>query len=316
MKFLWEALLGLGEYCKQLEAKVDFLCFSGGDHPHYKANDSTQFASREDAIFVYWDEMLGKDLPDTGIKVRIKDRFLAEIENGAVLSREEEELLKYYLPYCLLPLEAKVHQRCIAISHFAQSLDGKIATLQGDSKWIGNSDNLIHAHRMRAICDGIMIGNGTLVSDQPSLTVRMVSGRNPRRIVIGSEPKAFDSLFDSAAEHILWIGQDLPSAQHPLIDFLCIPSDNGHISCHTILSALFNKGIFTVYIEGGSQTTSFFLKEKAIDIFQLHLSPRIFGSGISSAVLPEIEMVKESMEFEPFSFLPVGDTLMFVGEIK
>ena len=84
--------------------------------------------------------------------------------------------------------------RAFAVSHFAQSLDGRIATLAGDSKRIGSPSNLVHAHRMRALSDGVLIGSRTLRRDRPRLTVRHVAGAQPARIVLASSDEGIDAL--------------------------------------------------------------------------------------------------------------------------
>ncbi|MEM7656719.1 MAG: RibD family protein [Bacteroidota bacterium] len=238
---------------------------------------------------------------------RLKQLQLGKLEPSI------SQLLVEYLPYALLPRYATQTKRAIAVSHFAQSLDGKIATNCGDSRWIGNPGNLLHAHRMRALLDGIMIGTRTLQNDQPSLTVRLVTGPNPRRIVLSSSARDFSSLFASSPDPVLVLGNGEPASGDNL-EYERLPAASGHIPCQTILEHLYQKGIRSVYIEGGSETTSHFLREHMIDIMQLHLSPRVFGSGISGIVLPEIEEVRQCVSFEHFAFMPVGDSVMFVGE--
>lgn len=231
------------------------------------------------------------------------------------LEEEVIDFLATYMPYCFLPLRAKRRKRAIAITHFAQSLDGKIATLEGDSKWIGNDDNLIHAHRMRALCSSILIGSHTLNADHPSLTVRLVEGSNPRKVVLCSTESDFSSLQGDIEQPILVIG----SGQDPCIEhtkYVQLPADDeGKIPCTNILSLLFEEGLSTVYVEGGSATTSSFLAQKSIDVLQLHIAPLIFGSGLDSFTLPQIKSVDEAVQFDRFYFKPIGDTFMFVGEM-
>ncbi|WKN44099.1 RibD family protein [Tunicatimonas pelagia] len=231
------------------------------------------------------------------------------------LDEEIIDFLATYMPYCFLPIQAKKQQRAIAITHFAQSLDGKIATHQGDSKWIGNDDNLIHAHRMRALCSSILIGSHTLNYDHPSLTVRLVEGSNPRRVVICSTESDFSSLQSDTKNPVLVIGSgDDPCLENT--EYVQLPSnDVGKIACPDILKLLFEKGLSTVYVEGGSATTSSFLAQKSIDVLQLHIAPLIFGSGLDSFTLPEIASVSEAVQFDRFYYKPIGDTFMFVGEM-
>lgn len=232
------------------------------------------------------------------------------------LDEEIIDFLATYMPYCFMPLRARQLQRSIAITHFAQSLDGKIATLEGDSKWIGNEDNLIHAHRMRALCSGILIGSHTLRYDHPSLSVRLVEGQTPRKVVLCSTESDFSSLEGTKKDPILIIGTgDDPGMEHA--EYIKLSSDSsGTMACSDILVELYQKGLHTVYIEGGSATTSGFLAQKSIDILQLHIAPLIFGSGLDSFTLPEIQSVDEAVQFDRFYFKPIGDTFMFVGEMN
>lgn len=220
-------------------------------------------------------------------------------------------IFQQYLGYALLPWQAAAEKRCITVTHFAQSLDGKIATHTGHSRWIGNDENLLHAHKMRALCEGILIGKGTLVSDDPALTTRHVEGPNPRRIVVSSTPCNFNSLLDSSEEEIWWVGGNEELENVRCIELAPSPKDS---RCERLLQKLYELGVTTVFIEGGSVTTSAFLSERMVDIMQFHISPMVFGSGIPGINLPEISEVGESVKFDSWKFFPVGDAMMFVGK--
>lgn len=222
--------------------------------------------------------------------------------------------LKKYLPYCFLSLKAQRLNRAVSISHFAQTLDAKIATNTGDSKWIGNAENLTHAHRMRAICDGVLVGSRTVEADNPKLNVRHVYGKNPVRIVLGNPKSDFKSLLDCSDEKILIFGKEEIVVQPPL-ESIVLPKEcpTSSIEPLAILAKLFKLGIHSVYVEGGAMTTSNFVNSKAIDILQLHIAPMIFGSGKASIVLPNIETVNEAISFKEYNFLPFGDSMMFTG---
>ena len=243
----------------------------------------------------------------------IKNHFVAEIIKKGKLEEEEFLFLQIYLPYCFLSFLAKEKGRAIAVAHFAQSLDGRIATQTGDSKWIGNQENLVHAHRMRALCDAILIGSGTLERDKPKLTVRYVKGQNPTRVIVGLSCTDFSCLQESCPNPVIVIGAT-PNALNGTIDYLCIPKEKKRIKSASILTSLYKKGLHTVYLEGGPTTTSYFLEDGTIDILQLHLSPMILGSGKSAIVLPDIEKLSRAIRFEDFCFQKVGNTVMFVGQ--
>ncbi len=252
-----------------------------------------------------------------GLHSRFCQKGLMELElvKSGKFSEAQLSFAKLYLPYALLPTYAKNQKRAITVSHFAQSLDGKIATSSGQSQWIGNKENLVHAHRMRALCDAILIGSNTLKRDNPSLTVREVPGDNPVKIVVGNaEDEDFDNLIKDKARVLHFTNQTTGNpgeAVETIVGTAC----DGFIRCDKILTALYSKGIHSIYIEGGNKTSSIFLNENAIDIVQLHIAPMILGSGINNFSLPSINSIDESISFSKYFFTPIGNHIMFTGEV-
>ena len=232
------------------------------------------------------------------------------------LSNDHILFLKKYLPYCFLSISAKQKKRAITIAHFAQTLDGKIATNNGHSKWIGNQENLLHAHRMRALCQGVLVGSQTLKHDEPKLTVRHVTGKHPSRIIIGHPTGSFASLLEDVAVPIIVI-HNRPIPLVPTVQYYQLDASNKDwMNPQAILALLYQLGIHSVYIEGGAKTTSHFLNHNRIDILQLHIAPLLFGSGKSGITLPTIQMVQEAHQFDYFHFQPFGDSMMFTGFLK
>ncbi len=310
----WSGLLQLTREVKKHNGPVDYCFIKFGDEHEIHINRLLVPDTHWPMVLVVLnprvlnDHQLASVIELQGVK--------AILRKNLNMPEEIASFLCTYIPYCFLSVRARQLERAIAITHFAQSLDGKIATLSGDSKWIGNEQNLIHAHRMRALCDSILIGSRTMNCDQPSLTVRLVEGDNPLRIIICSSEGDFRSLQASADEKIIVMGgEEDPCLENA--EYVRFPANpDGKISCSDILSYLYQQGIFTVYIEGGATTSSQFMKESMVDIIQLHISPMIFGSGVSSFVLPEINSVQEAITFQHYLFIPMGDTYMFVGEMN
>lgn len=309
---LWKVLLTLKKQLSAFEGKVKFCHFQTDGQ--ISLNQFLSKSDKQQQILVCLEK------PPLQVSMEqavfyIKNKFRLEVRSQGLLQEAEIQFLKAYLPYCFLAVYAKKERRAVTVAHFAQTLDGRIATSSGHSKWIGNRENLIHAHRMRALCDAILIGSRTLECDRPKLTVRLVPGESPIRVVLGTSSNDYSSLKQSSSKKIIVIGP--PEQQAPSsVEYIALPSAKGKISCRQVLACLFEKGIHSVYLEGGPTTTSNFISDKAIDIIQLHFSPLIFGSGRSAIVLPEIEQVSHGIHFNHFQFQAVGDSMMFVGLLK
>jgi diaminohydroxyphosphoribosylaminopyrimidine deaminase/5-amino-6-(5-phosphoribosylamino)uracil reductase len=244
----------------------------------------------------------------------LNEQYMPVNEYNHLLGKDQFDFFNRYLQYCFSSLHAKSLGRCVTILHFAQTLDGKIATNTGNSKWIGNTDNLHHAHRMRALSDGVLIGANTLRCDKPALTVRYVEGPNPAKIVVGNSVNEFESLIQNDGK-VIFLTSHVNGCIRG-VENVIIASDNGHIEPNNILKELFKLGITSLYIEGGAVTASSFLTGKCIDSLQLFLAPRIFGSGIPNFSLPEISEINEAVSFSDALFQPMGNGILFSGKVN
>lgn len=247
-----------------------------------------------------------------GAVFSIFDLIRVRTVRGGGLPAPALQLLKTYLPYAFAAMHARRLGRAFAVSHFAQSLDGRIATVAGDSKRLGSPSNLVHAHRMRALSDGVIIGSRTLRRDRPRLTVRYVDGAQPARIVLASSSDGLGSLAAVEGGRVYLVGGNGGPAPAG-VSVIPIHRANGSIPTFEILRELLRRGIRSVYIEGGALTTSRFLGEGNVDVLQVHISPLILGSGLSSFRLPPIPDVASSLRLAYHAFTPVDDGMMVVG---
>lgn len=308
---LWEALLEAQRCIHQFEGQLLFCCIDySAERPVVSINRRLQ---GEKVITILLEGSAGSNLQGTHFCFR--DKLLVDLITAGAISNEDLQLLQCYLPYCFLSYFARQRKRSMAVAHFAQSLDGRIATVSGDSRWIGNEENLDHAHRMRALCDAILVGKQTITSDKPKLTVRRVAGANPLRIILASSAPDYSSLLNSCEDPILVIGTAMQS-QNGKVKNICLECPEQTINGRQILEYLYSQRIHSVYIEGGAITTSNFIKDKAVDILQLHVSPLLFGSGKPGINLPEISNVGHALQFRHFNWYPVGNTVMFVGQFE
>ena len=180
------------------------------------------------------------------------------------LPTDVRRMIDVYAPYCLAAMYARHWQRTFVVSHFAQSLDGRIATVSGDSKGIS--------------------------AELRRLTVRRVMGQNPTRFVVGSTIDTTESLTQASPDPVFLLGTRT-SASHDGVDIIPLQRNQGFISSLQILEVMYQRGIHSVYIEGGATTTSRFLQERCVDVVQLHISPMIIGSGVPAFSMPEIQSV-------------------------
>src|SRR5215210_2682039 len=123
------------------------------------------------------------------------DRLRAGMEWDALLARRDaggapsdgpgSALLASLFAPLLAPASAA--DGCVVVGRLAQTLDGRIATLSGSSQWIGGRGDILHTHRLRALCHAVVVGAGTVRQDDPSLTTRECQGPSPVRVVLDME---------------------------------------------------------------------------------------------------------------------------------
>jgi diaminohydroxyphosphoribosylaminopyrimidine deaminase / 5-amino-6-(5-phosphoribosylamino)uracil reductase len=201
--------------------------------------------------------------------------------------------------------------RPFVIAQLGQTLDGRIATLSGESKYINGSAALDHLHCLRAEVDAVVVGIGTVLADDPALTVRRTEGVNPARIIIdprGRLPQAAKCLCDDGAR-VIAIGANAAAARTGIEAIQLEPEEDG-LCPHSIVAALFARGFQKILIEGGAQTISRFVAAGALDRLHILMAPVILGSGKPGLVLPPIDALAEALRPRTRAYpLPGGDVI-------
>jgi diaminohydroxyphosphoribosylaminopyrimidine deaminase / 5-amino-6-(5-phosphoribosylamino)uracil reductase len=202
------------------------------------------------------------------------------------------------------------------VGQIGQSVDGRIATESGDSHYINQAAGLEHLHRLRSLCDAVLIGVGTAVADDPQLTVRRVEGRNPARIVLdpnGRLPLSAKLLGDDGARRIVLTAQSAHPAGSKGVEAIALPAPGGQIAPSAIRSALRRCGFRLVLIEGGAVTLSRFLQANCLDRLHVLVAPLILGSGRPGVVLPPIARVAEARRVTMRAFTLGNEVLLDCG---
>ncbi|SDW43383.1 RibD family protein [Roseicitreum antarcticum] len=193
---------------------------------------------------------------------------------GGTWSAGERGALDLYAPLARRDLGP------VVVAQIGQSLDGRVATVSGDASDVSGPDGHAHLHRMRALVDGVVIGIGTALHDNPRLTVRLCAGPSPARIVIDSKARLPDDapvLRADGTRSIIVQGVDRPRPKH--VEVLRLPLIDGKFKPETVLQVLRKAGLKSLLIEGGGITIAHFLDADELCRLQVAVSPLLIGSG-------------------------------------
>jgi len=185
------------------------------------------------------------------------------------------------------------------VAQLGQSLDGRIATRTGESRWINGDPALDHVHRVRAHVDAVVVGIGTVLADDPLLTVRRVEGPNPARVVIdanGRLPSIAHCLIDDGARRVVICreGGGHRAAGIPGVEIVELPAVDGMLCPLEMARGLFRIGLKTMLIEGGARTVSQFIQAGAVDRLHVLVAPVILGSGKTGLDLTPIDALADA----------------------
>ncbi len=202
---------------------------------------------------------------------------------------------------------------CMVVGQLGQSLDGRIATESGHSKYINGPAGLAHLHRLRSLVDAVVIGVGTAIADDPQLTVRRVSGPQPARVVVdpkgrlGGAARVFS---DDGVRRVLITGSGVTCSIPAGVEVIALPADGGAIVPAAIVAALAKLGLRRLLIEGGADTVSRFLAAGCLDRLHVMVAPIILGAGRASLTLPPIERADQALRV-PMRAHIVDDEVIF-----
>jgi diaminohydroxyphosphoribosylaminopyrimidine deaminase/5-amino-6-(5-phosphoribosylamino)uracil reductase len=175
---------------------------------------------------------------------------------------------------------------------YAQTLDGRIATANGRSQWISSAAARKFAHQLRAEHDAVLVGAGTVINDNPELTVRLVRGRNPLRVVVASsllipeKSKVFQNLSCSKtliATTKTDTGPLFKNIVNSGVDMIRVSSDKqGNLNLKKLLKILAARGVSSVLVEGGAKIITSILKDNLANRLVTIIAPKIIGKGIEA----------------------------------
>lgn len=209
--------------------------------------------------------------------------------------------------------------------HYAQTLDGRIATRGGQSQWISGGPSLELAHQLRASHDAVLVGVGTVVADNPRLTVRLVPGPSPLRVVVDSMlrlPLASNVLTDDAAPTLIATTDRAPAARLKEIrnlgaEVLVVRRNaEGRVDLRCLFQELRGRGLASLLVEGGRGIITTCLRERLASRLVICIAPKLLGSGIEAIGELGIKDLGSALVFSKISFTPLGEDLIFDGQLE
>ncbi len=210
---------------------------------------------------------------------------------------------------------------------WAMTLDGKIATRTGDSRWISGEASRARAHELRRRHAAVLVGVNTVRADDPALTVRHVPGRDPWRVVLDSggrtPPKSKLLHLDSAAPTVIATTEAMPNdveraLARPNVQLWRLPAREGRVELGALLARLREAALDSVLVEGGGQVHASFLAAGLVDRVVCFVAPKLLGGRTAPGPVggEGIDEVARAFALEKLEVEPLGGDLLITGVPK
>lgn len=203
----------------------------------------------------------------------------------------------------------------------AVTLDGRLATQNGDSKWITSETSRTDVHKLRHTHDAILVGVETVLHDNPFLTTRLPhGGKNPIRIILDRQlrtPKTANVITDGAVETIFFTlesTKDTHFAENPNVSIEKIPDSANFLQA--VLTSLAEKGIMTLFVEGGSRIHTSFMDSQLADEIYLYVAPKLIGNGPTLFMNETRNFMAESERLSFIDVKKIGDDIRIHAQFQ
>ena len=209
---------------------------------------------------------------------------------------------------------------------FAQTLDGKIATTTGDSKWISGPASLRFAHRLRSFHDAVLVGADTIIRDNPRLDVRLVKGNNPYKIIVDSRlrtPLNSNILKGRSALTTIMATTSCSSPKRiglyrskGALVWILHRDPSYQVDLPNLLSVLGKEGFRSILVEGGAKIIHSFLKKRLVDHMFVFIAPKIIGKGINYTDISASQRFKNMISSSSPKFFRSGNDIILEAFFK
>jgi GTP cyclohydrolase II len=213
--------------------------------------------------------------------------------------------------------------RPYVVLKYAQTVDGRIATRRGEAKWISSEAERRISHGLRAACDAVLVGVGTVIIDDPQLTVRMVPGRSPLRVVLDSTlrlPSTARVLDDRAGTVVITTEPSSEERRAALraraIGVHVVEASSRGVDLASALRTLRALGVGSLLVEGGARVITSFFAEKLVDRLVVGIAPTIMGAGIDAVGDLGVARVAESVRLTNRTVHQAGGDLLVAADVS
>lgn len=245
-----------------------------------------------------------KELKFRGLKTKI-----------GILREEAMKLNEAYLKY----MKTKSP---FVILKLAMSLDGKIATSSGDSKYITGGEARRYVHQLRNDVDAVMVGINTVIRDNPILDSRFVKGKNPIKIIVDSRLTIPESakVLKEPNKVIIATTKNAPKnkierMRQKGVRIMVLKAKNGMVDLKELMKELGNSQIASIMIEGGAELSSSAIKENIVDKVLIFTAPKIIGNGLEAIKNLGIKKVNKAIMLKDISTSKIGRDILVEGYI-
>jgi diaminohydroxyphosphoribosylaminopyrimidine deaminase/5-amino-6-(5-phosphoribosylamino)uracil reductase len=219
-----------------------------------------------------------------------------------------------------------VQHEPFVILKVAATLDGKLATRTGESQWITGETSRRFVHRLRDEVDGVVVGIGTVLRDDPLLTARIRGGRDPYRIVFDSRLRIPENakMVDLSPSKTIVATTEMASRdkierlRKRGVRMLISDSESGKVNLQFVLQKLAEMGMMSLLLEGGSQLSGSFLDQRLIDKILLFLSPKLIGDPLAPGIFSGagVSSLKETIPVKDLKVRKIGDDILVEGYLE
>lgn len=324
-------IVGTGLHRKAGEPHAEVHAFRmAGEH----AKDATLYVTLEPCSHFGKTPPCANLVKDSGVKrvvVAMEDPNPSVAGRGINLLREagievevgvlEQEALKLNERF----IHNMLTERPFIISKFAMTLDGKIATYNGHSQWITGEEARANVHELRDEVDGILVGVGTVLKDNPSLTTRLKErqGKNPIRIILDRNLRTpLDAqIVNTTVSRTIIVtaeGNEEQSTRYEGVEFIYVPVKDEKLDLDITLKKLYEVGITDILVEGGGMINASFLQANLIDKFYVYIAPKVLGgvNSITPFTGADAETIDEALNLDFSNIEKIGEDLRITAYPK